>query len=392
MFATIVGAALLTACGSNEPSTDGGSDGAADATTSDAATEIDARAADSGIAATGDAGATDVADAGDTLDASTSPAFPIADPPLGYSGLAVKGAMVLVAETGKTISGISITNPDGPCIIVRGGADVVIEHVALGPCKGNGVQIEGNAARITLRDSYVHDTVDNGVESQKATDLRIAGNWFARNRSGGYFVDSSGVRFERNSVLNVQGGMARGQLAQFNRVSGANNAIRCNLAENRPGESMPEDAINLFETHGTAASPILVEGNRVKGGGPSTSGGGVLLGDGGGTYQVSRWNILVDPGQYGTAVAGGSHMTLEKNVVYARRQPFTNVGIYVWDQYASSCTDVTVKDNQVDWTNSKDEKNPYWNAGNCSAVAESGSDFSATLSPAILERVPDPCK
>lgn len=130
--------------------------------------------------------------------------------------------------------------------------------------------------------------------------------------------------------------------------------------ENRPGESNPEDGINLYVSSGTAASPIVVEGNRIRGGGPSTSGGGTLLGDGGKTsaYQISRFDVLADPGQYGTAVAGGSQMTIEGNVVYARQQAFTNVGIYAWDQYASACSDVTVKNNRVDWTSKNGTRIP----------------------------------
>jgi len=37
-------------------------------------------------------------------------------------------------------------------------------------------------------------------------------------------------------------------------------------------------------------------------------GGGIMLGDGGGSNIVAKNNILVDPGQYGMAVSGGSYM------------------------------------------------------------------------------------
>jgi hypothetical protein len=85
-------------------------------------------------------------------------------------------------------------------------------------------------------------------------------------------------------------------------------------------------------------------------------------------------------------------MTIEGNVVYARQQSFTNVGIYAWDQYASSCTDVTVKNNRVDWTSKDGTKNPWWNGGNCTATTESGDVFDATLGPSIVDVLPDPCR
>ena len=74
-----------------------------------------------------------------------------------------------------------------------------------------------------------------------------------------------------------------------------------------------------------------------------------MLGDGGGSYQVAEGNDLVDPGQYGIAVASGDHMTIRNNRVYARAQTFTNVGISVWNQYPHACRDITVEGNFVKW-------------------------------------------
>ncbi len=365
-----------------EADVDAGADASRDARLDDARFEV------------GDAGDSDASDTRDASDAAGASPFPLVDPPPGFSGLTSSPPLTLTGATSKTLSRISITNPSGPCIVLHGGADVVLDHVALGPCKGDGVSIDGHAARMIVRDSYIHDTTGNGISGYQASDVTVTGSFFARVSSGGYFQECTGVLFEKSSVLDVQGPMPRGQLVQFNAVTGANNAVRCNVMENRPGESNPEDGINMFVSAGTASSPIVVEGNRIQGGGPSTSGGGILLGDGGKTsaYQISRFNVLIDPGQYGTAVAGGSHMTLEGNTLFARKQPFTNVGIYVWDQYASSCTDVTVKNNVVDWTNKDGAKNPWWNPGNCGAVTETADDFKATVDPSIVAALPAPCR
>ena len=59
------------------------------------------------------------------------------------------------------------------------------------------------------------------------------------------------------------------------------------------------------------------------------SGGGIMLGDDGGAYEVAERNVLVDPGQYGIGVASGNNMTVRDNRIYGRKQDFTNVGIYV---------------------------------------------------------------
>ena len=395
----LVGTLGLAACssdsepGGGSPDVDSGGldasfDGAALDATRDSTSAIDSSSDGSKTDARSDA-----SDAADAADAKAALAFPIADPPAGFTGLPSSAPITISGETGKTISHVSITNPSGPCIVVHGGADVVIDHVAIGPCKGDGIQIDGHAARVTVRDSYVHDTGGVGVSTYQVSGITVTGSWFARNSSGGYFLESDTILFEKNSILNVQGPMPRGQMAQLDKSNGG-NTIRCNIMENRPGESTPEDGINLYQSAGTSAAPILVEGNRIKGGGPSTSGGGILLGDGGAAsaYQISRFNILADPGQYGTAVAGGSHMTIQGNLVYAKKQAFTNTGIYVWDQYKSSCTGITVKDNQVNWTNKDGANNPWWDGGNCSALVESSNDWKATFDATIVDKVPDVCK
>jgi hypothetical protein len=74
-----------------------------------------------------------------------------------------------------------------------------------------------------------------------------------------------------------------------------------------------------------------------------------MLGDDGGSYQLAKGNILVDLGQYGIGVASGNNMTVADNLVYARKQPFTNVGIYTWNQYPHPCHTISITCNKVRW-------------------------------------------
>jgi hypothetical protein len=207
---------------------------------------------------------------------------------------------------------------------------------------------------------------------------------------------------EHNAFKNVQGPFPRGQLTQFDNVSGAQNRVRCNVGEDVQGESNPEDAINMYESNGTMDSPILIEGNRIRGGGPSTSGGGILLGDGGmASFQISRANVLVNPGQYGIAVASGTNMTMEGNLVYSAQEPWSNVGAYVWNQYDSACGPVLVTMNQVDWTDKNGMKNGWWDASQTPSMASypvcssttiaSDNEWGAMLGPDIIDAVPAVC-
>jgi hypothetical protein len=125
----------------------------------------------------------------------------------------------------------------------------------------------------------------------------------------------------------------------------------------------------MYSSEGTVGSPIIIEKNVISGGGPSTSGGGIMLGDAGGAYLVARGNVLEDPGQYGIGVAGGHDIEITGNVVVARRQPFTNVGISVWRQSPGQCHSIKVSDNQVNWISKSGRPNPWWDAKNCGPVS-----------------------
>src|SRR5262249_17148471 len=93
------------------------------------------------------------------------------------------------------------------------------------------------------------------------------------------------------------------------------------------------------------------------------------IGDGGGRYVIVTQNVVVDSGQYGIGVAGGSDIQLIGNLVLGRQQPFTNVGMYVWNQSQSSCENITVRENRVRWLDSKGAPNAFWTSGNCGVLA-----------------------
>lgn len=188
-----------------------------------------------------------------------------------------------------------------------------------------------------------------------------------------------------NQCLNVQGPFPRGQLAQFDKCYGSNNCINFNLGQNVLGQSNPEDEISIFQSNGTSNSPIQIIGNEIRGGGPSGSGGGIMTGDGGGSYILVTNNILVDPGQYGIAIAGGDHIQVLSNKIYGKQQPFTNVGLYVWNQTALPCGNHVMTGNQVRWYNSSGVENPGWNNGNCGTVdGLDANDWHANLDESLL--------
>ena len=200
------------------------------------------------------------------------------------------------------------------------------------------------------------------------------------------------IKFDNNDVKNIlgtsQGGDIAGSMVQFVRVTGAGNSVSYNACENIPGESAPEDLINMNDgSAGTPESPIIISNNWIRGGGPSPSGGGINLGDVDGSYQTAENNILVDPGQYGIGISGGHHLILRNNKVYAKQQSFTNVGITACNWYTdiAASHDITISNNEINYKNSSGQLNNWWFASNVGTIVGQATNvYNANLSASIL--------
>lgn len=219
-----------------------------------------------------------------------------------------------------------------------------------------------NCYDIHITNSKFYNGTDVGIHLLNCKNITIDYNYFTNVSSGVYAEQTTdgGIVVDNNQFLNMQGPFPRGQFVQFNNVSGANSSISHNKGENILGQSYAEDAINLYQSHGTAASPVLITGNWIRGGGPSASGGGILLGDNGGSYLKASNNLLVNPGEYGMAIVGGDHNSITNNIIYGKQQNFTNVGIYVNIINGYSISDCTVSDNKVNYYNASNYNNNAW--------------------------------
>lgn len=262
----------------------------------------------------------------------------------------------IVLQSGQTVEGLSITTDSGPCIRGDGVSNVHILNNRIGPCgpdeTGIGIALEGGGSDIHIE----HNAIDD-----------VASGFY---RVGG----GNNIVFDHNYVTRVRGPFPRGQMVQFNEVSGEGNRIVCNVSDQTtPGYGDgPEDHISPFYSSGTQASPLLIAYNKLRGGGPSTSGGGILAGDHDGEYVEIRGNILVHPGQYGLAIAGGRNHKMIDNIVYAPTSyPWSNNGLFVWGQYeeVAACSGHEVHGNRVHFIDKNGDPNAGWNAGNCGVVA-----------------------
>ena len=265
---------------------------------------------------------------------------------------------------------------------------MTIRNAVVGPCPG-GVGIELVASgTVTIENVHFID-VGYGVSGIEATGVTVTKSFFngiqgVAEPKAVYFANSTGIRVLGNSFVN-----SGRNLVQFNRVSGAGNQINDNVGEAVLGRSIAIDFISLFQTSGTATSPVEVRRNRLRNGGPSNSGSGIMSGDGNGSYQLIEGNVLVDPGQVGIGIAGGDHITVTNNRVYSSSHAWSNVGIYQAQYEATSpngaCHDNVVSDNFVNWTNAAGQPNGFYqDTSRCTPVAGlATNNFSAAINASI---------
>lgn len=258
-----------------------------------------------------------------------------------------------------------------------GKSNFVIEGLDFSGVNGDVIALY-NCENVTIRNNRFKNSNKRGIYLFNSKNVTIIDNTFDHVHTALTASTSQGVKFEYNDIYNIGGPLSEsddtnnGFVALFIQVSGAGNSVSYNASENIYGESSPGDLININQSHGTAQSPILVKGNWLRGGGPSHSGGGILIGDLGGSYQIAEDNILVNPGQYGMGIGGGHNMTLRNNKVYAKSQYYTNVGFSIanWSEGQSGRShSITFEGNTVNYANRDGVTgNSWWIAENMKPV------------------------
>lgn len=266
--------------------------------------------------------------------------------------------------------------PSGP-LNLSNKSNITISDIEINNINGVGIYIL-NCKNITIRNIKLYNTTSYGIYIQNSSNITVEYSDIGYNHACIYALSSTEIHAKHNNFNTPKGPAPRGQFFQLNQCYGYNSFTN-NYGKNVYGDGDPEDCVSLFRCNGTKEKPILIADNFLTGGGPSRSGGGIMTGDYGGSYQLVTRNTLVDPGQYGIGVAGGHDIVIENNIVVAKQNFFTNVGIYAWDQSPSKdCRDVTIKNNKVKWINSKGSSNPFWNGGNVDNLVVQGNDFNYT--------------
>jgi hypothetical protein len=220
------------------------------------------------------------------------------------------------------------------------------------------------------------------IHLERCHNVTIRANDFARVAQAITAVNSTDIRVEWNRYEDILGphervGLHRANFVQFDKVRGGY------IGHNKGRGGDTEDIVSLHDSGGTTEAPLYVEDNHFEGTDwTSDSGSGIALGDGGSTHTIARNNTLLNPGQVGIFIAGGTTNAILDNVVYGEKRPASNVGIYVWNQSDDPCSGHEVRGNRVQWFRADGDSNAGWNQGNCGEVAGwDHNDWNATLDP-----------
>jgi hypothetical protein len=291
-----------------------------------------------------------------------------------WADMALAGGTGIVNLSGGAASSVSyigkvFTNPSGS------GND----H-ALTLTGGNTIRIEK---------CLFYNTDGLAIYFNNCTSFIIVQNFITNCKRGILLQDCDAGNFKvhANQFANMvwdrlEGGDIAGQFLQISITSNAPNVeVTSNRGENFFGESFNEDLFNFFTSGGQSGDPLLVKGNITRGGSWSTSGGGFVAGDVGGSYYIFDSNYLVRPGRYTMQVAvSGSNATFTNNKVYSDQLPWNAVSYYF-----PSCSAVTLGS-----TNYSNYKNSAGTTVNYT-VSSCGSPGAPSTGQSLASmNIPDP--
>ncbi len=333
------------------------------------------------------------------------------NPTTSRSSSVQTSARPITITHGGTYSGCWASNQHGPAVTIATAAPVRITNSTI---KGTTTLVRNanGGVKLSIDHTRMFGLYPGGhsrwagyaVELLGFDSLRFEHNYI--EQKGGVVLEHwSGVRsahpvlIRYNAAKNIDGRLTNGsggysgrvntQFVQLNEVQHAVGVdISWNEVDNAANASAVEDNINLFRSSGTPASPIDVHDNFINGAYPYPAarkhftGGGILLADAGGSYEIAHSNQVVSTTNYGVANASGTHTSIYNNRTVSSGRlpngtvlPSANVGVYSWNQYAVPYGNNSVYNNVSGWMRSSAtglHRNDTW-LPDCNSVCTSNS-------------------
>jgi hypothetical protein len=252
-----------------------------------------------------------------------------------------------------------------------------------------------NVSKVNIVNCKIINSKTYGINIQNCSNITVTGTFISNVGFGVDVYNSKTIKLNGNQMLNINGidNLTLGHAVQFFQVSGAGNQVNNNRIESIAGVALhPHDVINIYQSNGLAGDSIQVIGNWIRGGQTTlwpTSGSGaagIVVGDKGGSYQVCRNNILVNPGYVGIQAQGGTHIKVDHNQIYSSSTPASLVGMAWGNWSGTSSSDVTYAYNKVKWfdkNNKEDDANT--NSPGLTIIANTwGANINASILPATI--------
>ncbi|MCB2407994.1 hypothetical protein [Hymenobacter lucidus] len=220
-----------------------------------------------------------------------------------------------------TLRGCQLSGAGNLIDVPNGGADLTVEH-----CTGQG-----------LRPSRDQTSRGHFIEINSARNLRLENNLLIQTTGIAVYQwsgDGSAnqtLKILRNKVRNIDsryrdGGGTTASCISLNQVHGVGNIeIAWNQVINEPNNSLVEDNINIYDSSGTAESPIRVHDNYIQGAYPfpataaKFTGTGMIT-DGTNTSELAATgyieatnNQFVSTCNSAMNIAGGHHVRYTNN-------------------------------------------------------------------------------
>ena len=283
------------------------------------------------------------------------------------------------AVTVATTDPVTIVNSNirsaGELISASGHVDLTVRNTtgrALNPEVSS-----KHAGRFLDVDGWTQVTVEN-------CEMDGTSGIYLNNYRGDHSAGQS-VSILRNSAHNIDGRYSdgnggysrRSDDVQFFQIDGGHDLSGAEIAWNQvindPRQSRVEDNISIYNSSGTASSPLLIHDNYIQGAYPADpgssnySGGGIMLSDNGSAWVNAFNNQVIATSNYGVAISSGHDNTFYGNTIISTgRLPdgsavrSQNVGAYIWNQnHEKSFANNSGHGNIIGWVKGN-KRNDFW--------------------------------
>lgn len=246
-----------------------------------------------------------------------------------------------------------------------------------------------NCTGVHITNCKFQNSTGYAILLNNCKNITIDYNFMTNLKSGVHVYQCSTIKVNSNQFLNMMGPFPDGNFVQFISVNGSGNSINWNKCEDIAWVGHPQDGISIYKSNGLQGDSIQVIGNWIRGGQVQHDSGGaagIVLGDLGGSYQVARNNVLVNPGSIGAQVQGGYHIKMDHNQIYSSSTPYTVDGLSYGNYSGLSSWDVNISYNWVKYYQTSGAECDVWVDTKTTALPTGWSNnyLKASISASIL--------